>query len=238
MANIIGFGDQMVKLEAYGDQLVGPVPLPSSPGDLESIYNALVAKGITPASESLSDILTAINTIVVPSGTLSITANGTGIDVTEYANADVAVPNSNSGTYTYGSGSTGGTVDLGVNNTYRYVNAGNVYNKGKADGGSGKVTPSYAFIAQAAGSYNLWRYDNLYKFNAQVGAIYAIAMGGTSSNSTGLTGSGFTQLGWYRNANAGIGVFKATSNTVSVGRNGDWPYNHNGFVLVKITNGS
>lgn len=206
MANVIGYGDQMVKLEAYGDQLVGPVPLSSSSGDLESIYNALVAKGITPASESLSDILAAINTIVVPSGT-----------------------------YTYPSGSTGGNVDV---TNYAQVNAANVYAKGKADGGSGKVTPSYAYIADTAGQYNAWRYDNLYTFSAEVGAVYAIAFGGTGSNSTSLTGSGFTQLGWYRNANAGIGVFKATSGTVSVGRNGDWPYNNNGCVLVKITNAS
>lgn len=47
----------------------------------------------------------------------------------------VPVPaNQNSGTYTYAANSTGGTVDLGATNTYRYVNASNVYAKGKADG--------------------------------------------------------------------------------------------------------
>jgi hypothetical protein len=45
-----------------------------------------------------------------------------------------ANPNQNSTTYTYPANSTGGTVDMGVNNIYRYVNATNVYNKGKADG--------------------------------------------------------------------------------------------------------
>ena len=50
-----------------------------------------------------------------------------------YVNTN-SVPNSNSGTYTYASGSTGGTVDMGSTNTYRYVNASNVYSKGKADG--------------------------------------------------------------------------------------------------------
>jgi hypothetical protein len=43
------------------------------------------------------------------------------------------VVNTNSGTYTFPSGDTGGTKDLGEANSYRYVNAGNVYAKGKAD---------------------------------------------------------------------------------------------------------
>ncbi len=37
-------------------------------------------------------------------------------------------------TYTFTSGN-GSTVDLGARNNYRYVNATNVYNKGKSDGG-------------------------------------------------------------------------------------------------------
>ena len=44
-----------------------------------------------------------------------------------------SVPNSNSGTYTFASGDTGGTKDMGAANTYRYVNAANVYSKGLAD---------------------------------------------------------------------------------------------------------
>lgn len=39
------------------------------------------------------------------------------------------------GTYTYPANSTGGTYDMGTTNNLRYVNATNVYNKGKADGG-------------------------------------------------------------------------------------------------------
>ncbi len=37
-------------------------------------------------------------------------------------------------TYTFAVNSTGSTVDLGASNNYRYINATNVYNKGKADG--------------------------------------------------------------------------------------------------------
>ena len=40
------------------------------------------------------------------------------------------------GTYTFSEGSTGSTVDLGARNNYRYINATNVYNKGKEDGES------------------------------------------------------------------------------------------------------
>lgn len=38
------------------------------------------------------------------------------------------------GTYTYPANSTGGTYDMGAGNNLRYVNASNVYAKGKADG--------------------------------------------------------------------------------------------------------
>ena len=43
-------------------------------------------------------------------------------------------------TYTYPANSTGATYELGVNNNYRYVNAANVYAKGKADGAAATKT--------------------------------------------------------------------------------------------------
>ena len=44
--------------------------------------------------EGFSDEIDAIETGITPSGTKQINANGSGIDVTEYAAVDVAVPNS------------------------------------------------------------------------------------------------------------------------------------------------
>lgn len=94
---------------------------------VDAVYDAVVAKGSTPASHSLSDVVTGIGNIptgITPSGTKSITANGTGIDVTQYASVNVAVPNSNSGTYTASSRSS--ALDMGATNSYRYVNTNGV----------------------------------------------------------------------------------------------------------------
>ena len=105
---------------------------------VEAIYDACVAKGSTPVSTSLSDVIDGIMAIpsgVTPSGTISITSNNT-YDVTNYASASVAVPNSNSGTYTFPANDTGAKKDLGATNTYRYVTATNVYSKGVSDGRS------------------------------------------------------------------------------------------------------
>ena len=62
----------------------------------------------------------------------------------------MAFRSASTGTYTFASGSTGSTVDLGAYNTYRYVNAVNVYNKGKADGTSSIINGTLSFVNTTA----------------------------------------------------------------------------------------
>jgi hypothetical protein len=168
---------------------------------VEDIYDACVAKGSTPASTSLADVVAGIMAIpsgITPSGTISITANGTGIDVSQYASADVAVPNNNSGTYNFPTNDTGAKKDLGVTNTYRYVTATNVYNKGKADGrsfstqnrskalASGQTTFTFSFSTKVVG---------VYKTNCSgwyCGYVYSISGNNVIIYSNGSSGNSFT----------------------------------------------
>ncbi len=66
-----------------------------------------------------------------------------------------SVPNSNNGTYTFPVNDTGGTKDLGDTNSYRYVNAQNVYNKGKADGAGLKELIGVTYGSNCLNIFNL-----------------------------------------------------------------------------------
>ena len=72
--------------------------------------NSFITSGtpITPIPYSLSDIESKINTYLKkPKGTKNIVANGTDIDVSNYATVDVAVPNPSTG-----------SLDISANGTY------------------------------------------------------------------------------------------------------------------------
>ena len=92
------------------DKLVDSTQLES---DLTSVANAIRTKGGTSDDlEFPSGFVTAIGNIsgggITPTGTKSITENGTGIDVASYAYVDVAVPN------TYAAGDEGKVVSNGA----------------------------------------------------------------------------------------------------------------------------
>jgi len=81
--------------------------------------------------------------------------------------------------YIYPANSTGGTIDLGVNHSYRYVNAENVYAKGKADGDVKHTVYVYAKASSSG--------DNDYLSEAYVmvdGVIQAYFYGNKTGSAT------------------------------------------------------
>ena len=91
---------------------------------VDDVYDAVVAKGSTPASHSLADVVTGIGAIPNSnSGTYTATTRSSDIDMgatNTYRYVDTSgVPNSNSGTYDVTSN---GLKDMGATNDKRYVN--------------------------------------------------------------------------------------------------------------------
>lgn len=66
---------------------------------LDTLANAIAAAASTPAPLTIDQMTTAAGTLVKPVGTKQITANGTGIDVAQYAAVDVNVSGGGGGTY-------------------------------------------------------------------------------------------------------------------------------------------
>ena len=93
----------------------------------------------------------------------------------------MAFRSASTATYTFASGSTGSTVDLGANNNYRYINATNVYNKGKSDGGSG-VFPFMIDPGPTRNENAMYR-TNLYTNADTVYLLFGCMVTGASSNS-------------------------------------------------------
>lgn len=107
-----------------------------------AIYNAIVAKGTTPSSKSVNDLVYAIyqiTTEIKHTGVYNAVSRNTysndmgSYHTYRYVNTS-GVPNQNAGVYVFEADSVGTTKDLGADNTIRYVNAEHVYDKGYADG--------------------------------------------------------------------------------------------------------
>ena len=98
---------------------------------VDAVYNACIEAGIMPSSSTPEGIATAL--IEAANGTAlpaDIVAGKTALA----GKAQITGTRKATNTYTFPSGDTGGTKDLGEQNLYRYVNASNVYNKGVAVG--------------------------------------------------------------------------------------------------------
>ena len=120
--------------KSLGDVLTGISNIPNSNSGtyVTNTRSASIDMGI-------NNTYRYVDTTDVPnsnSGTYAISSNGTyDMGATNDKRfIDISVPNSNSSTYTYPANDTGSIKDHGETNSYRYVNATNVYDKGLSDG--------------------------------------------------------------------------------------------------------
>lgn len=89
------------------------------------------------------------------------------------------------GTYTYPANSTGGTYDMGTTNNLRYVNASNVYAKGKADGAA---SLSLTTIVNGVVGATTYTFTAAYKY------IFAVAYDSVNEAQLGFTGKGTRKI--------------------------------------------
>lgn len=109
-----------------------------------------------------------------------------------------SVPNSNSGVKTITSSDANwitGNVDMGTTNTYRYVNAVNVYNKGKADASATKIKTFKVRLNSQWGSGDV---TNDFTFTITYGSdgkVSGVTGGGTQYND-GTTTVSYVSVGY------------------------------------------
>ena len=106
------------------------------------------------SSATFEDIIAKINAIEKKTVSQTLNPGSSYTLAAGYYTGGTVAANANTQTYTYAANSTGGTVDLGAANLYRYVNASNVYTKGKADGVAS--TNATATGAQVLNGYTFW----------------------------------------------------------------------------------
>ena len=149
---------------------------------VDSVYNAIVARGTTPASKSLSDVVTGIGNIqTTHTGTYKPTTRASNCDMGvthsyRYVNT-TSVPNSNSGTYDITSN---GIKDMGATNDKRYANV-NVPNSN-----SGTYTPTTKSIFDM-GATNDKRYVDTRSVANVNSGTYAVTTNGVKDMGTDNT---------------------------------------------------
>ena len=122
----------------------------------------------------------------------SLYISGTSYGYKKTDGTFVAFRGDSTATYTYATNSTGGTVDLGARNNYRYVNAQNVYTKGKNDGvtvhtdtyNATTRSNSTGIDLTASHSYRYIRTDNVPNSNSGTYTFATNDTGGTKDLGT------------------------------------------------------
>lgn len=115
-------------------------------------------KGIDDIDDSM--VIVKNNLTASDNLTFKFTKSGNQYGYKDLSNNFVPFKTTHTDTYTYPSGSTGGTYDMGVNHQYRYVNASNVYNKGKTDGINSKTLSLATYTTYGSNWSNRTLYTN------------------------------------------------------------------------------
>ena len=133
---------------------------------LSNLKNTNIAKAVSANGNSLSCVINTLGGIsnkgdltktINPGGSVSIAAG-------YYSGGKISAnANQNSGTYTPSAHGT--ALDMGVNNTYRYVNTTNVWNQAVAAADARTNTASANYKAGYNAGYNACKNDNIYVFS-------------------------------------------------------------------------